>query len=200
MQEKEELNLIRIGIGTRVNGVLRFVNVLLKERNFREIHFRALGASIGKLVSIVELLKLTHPGMHQVNTIGTVSFQLKEGQDKITNERLYPKLEIVLSLDEPKDNNKGEGFQDKILEEERIKLCKIAERNDERFASGVSGSFRGIREIGIRGGFRERGFRGRDFGERDFGGRGFRERGFRERGFRGRGFRERGYRGRAQYQ
>lgn len=210
MQEnKDELNLIRIGTGTRVNGVLRFANVLLKERNFREIRFRALGASIGKLVSSVELLKITHPGMYQVNTIGTVSFQLKDSDDQISNQRLYPKLEIVLSLDEPK--NKGEGYQEKMSEEERLKLCKVMERNvgsfgsggrasrggrgfgGGRFRPGNRGNFRGGRPIGFnmygnvtrgRGGYGARG-RGIERGySRGRIGRGF---GGNQRNFRGRG-------------
>ena len=145
MEEAIELNLIRIGTGTRVNGVLRFANVLLKERNFREIHFRALGASIGKLVSVVELLKLTHPGMYQINTIGTVAFQLKETDEHVMNERLYPKLEIILSLDPPKV--KGIGYQDKMNEEERMRLCGIMERSS-RGGHGIVRGGRGSRERG----------------------------------------------------
>jgi hypothetical protein len=190
MEEKNELNLIKVGTYTRVNGVLRFANVLLKERNFRDIHFRALGASIGKLVSVVELLKLTHPGMYQVNTIGTVAFQLKESEEEVMNERLYPKLEIVLSLDPPQ--NKGIGYQDKMTEEERIRLCGIMEK-------GMGGSFGrgrgrgiGLRGRGNRGGSprRGRGFgpsRYFEEGEGSFGGE---ERGYGYGGYSGE---ERGY-------
>ena len=210
MEEQVELNLIRIGTGTRINGVLRYANVLLKERNFREIHFRGLGASVGKLVTVVELLKLTHPGMYQINKIGTVAFQLKEGNESIINERLYPKLEIILSLDPP--NEKSVGFQDKMAEEERSRLCGIMERTGwsglgpSRGLGIGRGRARGIRRG--RGSFtgRIRSFRGRgalgrprsrtgsfnSFGG-GYGGRGTlspRGRGFsRGRGFnRGRGF------------
>jgi|LauGreDrversion4_2_1035121.scaffolds.fasta_scaffold577754_1 hypothetical protein len=187
MEGQVELNLIRIGTGTRINGVLRYANVLLKERNFREIHFRGLGASVGKLVTVVELLKLTHPGMYQINKIGTVAFQLKEGNESIINERLYPKLEIVLSLDPPKE--KTVGYQDKMAEEERSRLCGIMERT----GFGGPGIFRGLgrgRARGLgrgRGSFtgRNRSFRGRGA----FGGQRSRSGSFNSfgGGFRGRG-------------
>jgi hypothetical protein len=163
MEGQVELNLIRIGTGTRINGVLRYANVLLKERNFREIHFRGLGASVGKLVTVVELLKLTHPGMYQINKIGTVAFQLKEGNESIINERLYPKLEIVLSLDPPKE--KSVGYQDKMAEDERTRLCGIMERTGFQGPSRDRGRIRGRgRGFGRgRGSFtgRIRSFRGR---------------------------------------
>lgn len=193
MEEKQELNLIKIGTYTRVNGVLRFANVLLKERNFRDIHFRALGSSIGKLVSVVELLKLTHPGMYQTNTIGTVAFQLKEKEEEVMNERLYPKLEIVLSLDPP--SIKGIGFQDKLAEEERSRLCGIMERGGGYGTGMRSFRSRGGRSRSVRGGFGRGNFFGRGRGR----GRGFASfsdvRGSSPRGtrlFRGRGL---GFRG-----
>lgn len=136
-------NLIKISSFTRVNNVLRFANVLLKERNFREIHFRALGGSIGKLVSAVELLKLINGGLYQVTTLGTVAFQQKDTNGKVNVERLYPKLEITLSLDEPK--TKGEGYQARMSEEERKKLLDIMERQRNRATRGGRGGPRGGR-------------------------------------------------------
>ena len=141
-------NLIKISSLTRVNNVIRFANVLLKERNFREIHFRALGASIGKLVSSVELIKVINGGFYQVSTIGTVSFQQKDTTGEVNQERLYPKLEITLSLDEPKI--KGEGYQNKLSEEERKKLLEIMDKQRGRTDVGQRGGYRG----GDRGGYR----------------------------------------------
>jgi len=146
-------NLIKVSTQSRVNYIMRFANVLLKERNFREIHFRALGASIGKLVSVVELLKLTTPGLYQVTTIGTVAFQQKETETSQTsNERLYPKLEITLTLDEPKE--KGIGFQTKWNEEERKRFLEINEKQRNRTFEERGGQGRGGFRGGNRGGFR----------------------------------------------
>ena len=186
-EQQAPANLIKISSFTRVNNVLRFANVLLKERNFREIHFRALGASIGKLVSAVELLKLINGGLYQTTTIGTVAFQQKDTNGKVNVERLYPKLEITLSLDEPKQ--RGEGYQPKLSEEERKKLLDILDKQRSRGPRGGRGGPRGGR--GFRGGPRDgRGFRG---GPRD--GRGFRGGPRGGRGFRGGPRDESGFRG-----
>ena len=169
--------------------MIRFANVLLKERNFREIHFRALGASIGRLVSSVELIKVLNGGLYQVTTIGTVSFQQKDTTGNVNQERLYPKLEITLTLDEPKI--KGEGYQNKLSEEERKKLLDIMDKQRGRTDGGQREGQRGQRggyrgDRGDRGGYRG-GERGGFRGDRGFGGgRGFRgDRGF---GRGGRGF------------
>ena len=61
-QENKELNHVRIGMGTRVRNVIVYCNSLLKEKNFRDLHFSAIGGAIGKLISTVEVLKIVNPG------------------------------------------------------------------------------------------------------------------------------------------
>jgi hypothetical protein len=203
------LNEIRIGFRSRVRNIVNYANILLKENNFRSLNLSAIGGAIGSLVNAVEVLKINNPGLYQVNKIGTVSYQTVDQQGQVQNQRLYPKLEVVLSLDAPKET--GEGFQDKLSEEERTQLLNLSkeraprEEGEER-PRGGRGGFRGGRG-GPRGGFRggrggprgapRGGFRGGFRGERGAPRGGFRggfrgERGAPRGGFRG-GFRgERG--------
>ena len=167
----KEANDIRIGMGTRVRNVVRYCNSILKEKTFKTLKFSAVGGAIGKLVSAVEVLKTVNPGLYQQNKLATVSYQSTDNKET-KNQRLYPKMEVVLSLDDFKDKN--EGYQTKLVEDERKKLHDIFNQQPDR--PRRRGGFRG------RGGFRRRGgFRGR----RGF--RGFRARGqgFRRGGFRG---------------
>ncbi len=160
----------------------------------RELNFSAVGGSIGTLVSAVEVLKTLQPGFHQVNRLATISYQsVEEGKkSEVQNQRLYPKLEVKLTLDKPAKT--GEGYQAPLDEEERKKLLDI--QSKRRQGRTQRRGFRG------RGGFRRRGpgFRGR----RGFRGRGrgrgrgrppMRGRGNRGRPNRGRGNRGRGNRG-----
>jgi hypothetical protein len=179
----KEANDIRIGMNTRVRNVVRYCNSILKEKTFKTLKFSAVGGAIGKLVSAVEVLKTVNAGLYQQNKLATVSYQSTENKDT-KNQRLYPKMEVTLSLDDFKDKN--EGYQKKLDEKERLNLYNIF--NQQPVRRGRRGGFRGRR-----GGFRGRraGFRGRRGGFRG----GFRPRGpgFR-RGFRG-NVRGRGLRG-----
>jgi len=191
-------NQVKIGAGTRVRNVIRYSTMLFKERNFREIHFSAIGGSIGSLVNVLEVLRTVHPNLYQNNRISTVSYQTVDSNGKIIQERLYPKLESTLSYDEPTE--KGEGYQGVLTDEERNKLLELLnnrrerpdrrEHRDNYRTRDVRDRESSRRGRGRGFGGRGRGFggRGRGFGGRgsDFGGRG---RGFggRGRGFGGRG-------------
>ena len=177
----KEANDIRIGMNTRVRNVVRYCNSILKEKSFKTLKFSAVGGAIGKLVSAVEVLKTVNSGLFQQNKLATVSYQSTENKET-KNQRLYPKMEVILSLDDFKEKN--EGYQKKLEEDERLKLYNIF--NEQPVRKVRRGGFRGRRGgfIGRRAGFRgRRGFRG-----------GLRARGtgFR-RGFRGN--RARGQRG-----
>lgn len=62
-RENKSLNDIRLGQNTRVRNVIRYCNSIIKENNFRELHFSAVGGAIGKLVSTVEVLRIVNPGI-----------------------------------------------------------------------------------------------------------------------------------------
>ena len=178
-QTKKEPNDIRIGQNSRVRNVVRYCNSLLKEKTCKTLHFSAVGGAIGKLVSAVEVLKTVNEGLYQQNKLATVSYQSSDSKEVQNNQKLYPKMEVILSLEDFKE--KTDGYQKKLDETERQKIYKIF--NEQPVRRGRRGGFRGRR-----GGFRGRrgfGFRGRrGFGFRG-GNRGRPLRGNRPRGMRG---------------
>ena len=165
-KSKKPINDIRVSYNSRIGGIVSYCEKLLKENNMRELNFSAVGGSIGTLVSVVELLKTITPGLYQINRLATISYQSVEegGKSDNQNPRLFPKLEVKLTLDKPAKPT--EGFQDKLDEEERKKLLDLHnKRKDERRNRPRRRGFRG-RRGGFRGrrGFRGRGFRGRGRG------------------------------------
>ena len=168
-QPKKEPNDIRIGQNSRVRNVVRYCNSLLKEKTCKTLHFSAVGGAIGKLVSAVEVLKTVNEGLYQQNKLATVSYQSTDSKEVQSNQKLYPKMEVILSLEDFKE--KTDGYQKKLDESERQKLYKIF--NEQPVRRGRRGGFRGRRGFG----FRARGFRG--------GNRGRPLRGNRPRGMRG---------------
>ena len=173
--KEKAANDIRVSINSRARRVVQYAQKILEEKKFRELKFSAVGGSIGILLHIVEVMKITTPGLYQQNKITSVAYQTVDSNNEVTNQRLYPKLEVILSLDEFK--TKTEGTQDKLDESIRKELDKLIKERREKKAS------RGARGRGFRG--RGRGFRGRGRGFRG-GRRGFRGRGMRPRGgFRG---------------
>ena len=176
MDKPKSVNDIRVGFRTRVANIVSYCEKLIKENNMRSLNLSAVGGSIGTLVIAVEVLKAMIPGFYQLNRFATISYQSVEDGGNVQNQRLYPKLEVILSLDKPEKET--EGFQEPLDEENRKKMLEIQSRGrDQR---------RNLRGRGFRG----RGFRGRRGIRRGFN---FRGRRFR-RGFRGvrRGFRNRG--------
>lgn len=140
----KELNDVRIGMGSIVGKVIGYCNVLLTEKQIRTIKFTAVGGAIGKLINVVENLRIFHSGLYQSNVLSTVSYQAVDKQGKVINERLHPKMEVHLSLDEPAE--KHEGFQTKLNEEERTKLHDFMnKRREERQAEGPRRGGRGQR-------------------------------------------------------
>ena len=146
----KEANDIRIWMNTRVRNVVRYCNSLLKEKTFKTLHFSAVGGAIGKLVSAVEVLKTVNAGLYQQNKLATVSYQSTENKE-VKNQRLYPKMEVTLSLDDMKEKN--EGYQKKLEESKRLELYNVF--NEQPVRRGRRGGFRG-RRGGFRGGFRAR--------------------------------------------
>ena len=180
---KKPENDIRIGMNSRVRNVIRYASNIMKEKNLKELKFSAVGGSIGRLLDTVEVLKILIPGLYQQNKITSVAYQTLDSGNNVLNQKLYPKMEVILTTEEPK--NKNEGTQDKLNEEDRKKIEKIMnerreEREKNRGGRGRRGQ-RGRRGMGFRG--RRYGFRGRRAfrGRRTFRGRG----GFRGRGTRG---------------
>ena len=176
--QKKPVNDIRVGFNSRIGSLVNYCEKLLKENNIRELNFSAVGGSIGTLVTAVEVLKTLHPGFYQINRFATISYQsVEEGKKgEVQNQRLYPKLEVKLTLDKPAKTG-GEGYQEPLAEEERKKILDIQSKRRE--GRPPRRGFRGRGRSRGRGRFRRPGFRGR----RGFRGRG---RGRPMRGGRGR--------------
>ena len=157
-------NDIRIGMNSRPRNVIKYSTSVMEEKKLTELKFSAVGGSIGRLLQIVEVLKVIKPGLHQQNRITSVAYQTVDSNNTLLNQRLYPKLEVTLSTEEPK--TKTEGYQGVLKEEDRKQIEKIMnskkEQNEKNRTRGGRGRGRGPRGRGRRGGFRgRRGFRGR---------------------------------------
>ena len=170
--QKKPANDIRVGFNSRISGIVNYCQRLLKENNMRELNFSAVGGSIGTLVTAVEVLKALQPGFYQVNRLATISYQsVEEGKkNEVQNQKLYPKLEVKMTLDKPQKT--GEGYQEPIKEELRKQILDIQSKRRQG-GRPRRGGFRGRRGgfRGRRGGFRGRraGFRGRGRGRPNFG-------------------------------
>jgi len=162
---KKAPNDIRIGMNSRPRNVIKYATSVMDEQKLSELKFSAVGGSIGRLLDIVEVLKVLKPGLYQQNRITSVAYQTVDSNNTLLNQRLYPKLEVVLSKEEPK--SKTEGFQGKMDEEKRKDIEKIMNERKEQIEKnkgrGGRGRGRGPRGRGRRGGFRGRrgGFRGK---------------------------------------
>ena len=161
---KKAPNDIRIGMNSRPRYVIKYATSVMDEQKLSELKFSAVGGSIGRLLEIVEVLKVLKPGLYQQNRITSVAYQTVDSNNTLLNQRLYPKLEVILSKEEPK--NKTEGYQGKLEEDKRKDIEKIMKERKERMEKNRGrgrGRGRGFRGRGRRGGFRGRrgNFRGR---------------------------------------
>ena len=165
---KKEPNDIRIGMNSRPRNVIKYSTSVMDELKLSELKFSAVGGSIGILLDIVEVLKILKPGLYQQNKITSVAYQTVDSNQKLLTQKLYPKLEVILSKEEPK--NKTEGYQGQLDEKDRKQIETIMnKRKEEREKNRGPARGRGRGRGGQRGGRGRRGgFRGR--------GRGFRPR------------------------
>ena len=154
---KKAENDIRVGMKSKPRYVIKYATSIMKEKKFKELKFSAVGGSIGKLVQIVEVLKILIPDLYQQNRITSVAYQTVDSNKTLINQRLYPKLEVLLSTEQFKE--KTEGTQDKLSEKDRKTFEEhMNKRKEEREKN------RGTRRGGFRG--RRGGFRGRRGGLR----------------------------------
>ena len=194
-QSEKAPNDIRIGMNSRPRYVIKYATSILKEKNLKELKFSAVGGSIGKLLDTVEVLKVMIPGLYQQNKITSVAYQTVDSNKSVINQRLYPKMEVVLSTEEPKTKN--EGTQEKMDEKLRAEIQKLMdsrkEEREKQRGAAPRGGYRGGRGGPRRGNFRggrrgapRGGFRGNRGGPRrggNFrGGRGAARRGAPMRG------------------
>jgi hypothetical protein len=154
-------NQIKVGANTRVRSTISYAFMLLRDRQQKEINISAIGGAIEHLLNIVEIVKADIPDLYQTNKISTVSYQTVDNGGKVIQERLYPKMEVILATEEP--TIKGEGYQGKVEEEKRKAILEFMnkKRDENETRRGGRGFGRGDR--GGRGG------RGRGYGDREGG-------------------------------
>ena len=157
---KKAPNDIRIGMNSRRRNVIKYSTSVMDEQKLTELKFSAVGGSIGHLLDIVEILKVLKPGLYQQNRITSVAYQTVDSNNKLLNQRLYPKLEVILSKEEPK--NKNEGYQGQLDETTRKEIEKIMNERKEKIEKNRGkGPVRARGRGGQRGRGRRGGFRGR---------------------------------------
>ena len=172
-ETRKEPNDIRIGMNSRPRNVIKYATSVMDEKKLTELKFSAVGGSIGRLLDIVEVFKVLKPGLYQQNRITSVAYQTVDSNNELLQQRLFPKLEVILSKEEPK--TKTEGFQGQMDEKQRKEIETIMNKKKEqreknRGRGGPRGRGRGgPRGRGRRAGFR--GGRGRGFGRPRRGGR-----------------------------
>ena len=131
-KDKKPDNNIKIGFKSNSKAIISLCQKYFKEKIFNEIHLSAVGGSIGNLVTIAEVLKILVPDLYQQNRISTVTYQsIEQGTElkELVNNKLYPKFDVTLSLEKPKNEN--EGFQNKLTEDERKKILDIQSKIKE---------------------------------------------------------------------
>ena len=172
-ETKKEPNDIRIGMNSRPRNVIKYATSVMDEKKLTELKFSAVGGSIGRLLDIIEVFKVLKPGLYQQNRITSVAYQTVDSNNELLQQRLFPKLEVILSKEEPK--TKTEGFQGQMDEKQRKEIETIMnKKKEQREKNRGRGGPRGRGRGGPRGRGRRAGFRGRGrgFGRPRRGGRG----------------------------
>lgn len=108
-EEKKISNEIRIGLRTKPKDVIAQCQKLIKEEKVKEFHLSAVGNTIGNLVVAVEIVKSIFPELYQSSEFSTIPARVN-GKDKDKKpdakpQKLYPRLEIILSLEKKKVPN-----------------------------------------------------------------------------------------------
>mmetsp|Transcript_9820 Transcript_9820/g.13542 ORF Transcript_9820/g.13542 Transcript_9820/m.13542 type:complete len:343 (-) Transcript_9820:110-1138(-) len=117
-----------------------------EETPLRAVTFRAMGQAINTTVEVVESVKRTIPGLHQLNEISSseitdVYEPLYEGLRTVKVTRRVARIEITLSKDQPADTSHV-GYQPPKTEEEILaeeKKAKAAAKGKKKARGGKGG-------------------------------------------------------------
>ena len=125
-----EVKEIRVGFNTKIKNIINNSIEQMKNTQIKELKFSAVGSSIGKLIEIIETLKVFLPGIYQQNRLSTVAYTSIDNKNDESSINIYPKLEIRLLKNEPKIKN--EGYQGSLPEENRKIIEKIFNKIQEK--------------------------------------------------------------------
>jgi hypothetical protein len=115
---KKPSNEFRIGFKSNPKEIITKCEELLKDDKIKEVHLSAISSSIGEISIISEILKCIFPNLSQKNVFSVIS-PPSSGKNKKTEEnikKLYPRLEIILTMGEKKEDSPTK------ISEEHIKL------------------------------------------------------------------------------
>lgn len=143
-EDKRPANEFRIGFKSNPKEVITQCEKLLKDDKFKEIHLSAISSSIGEISIIAEILKYTFPNLSQINVFSVITPPSTEKKKKAdeNKKKLYPRLEIILTL-----GDKKEEPATKITEEEIKILIDTLEKQKESYRKSRNSkkAFRRIR-------------------------------------------------------
>ena len=143
-EDKRPANEFRIGFKSNPKEVITQCEKLLKDDKFKEIHLSAISSSIGEISIIAEILKYTFPNLSQKNVFSVITPPSTEKKKKAdeNKKKLYPRLEIILTL-----GDKKEEPSTKITEEEIKILIDTLEKQKESYRKSRNSkkAFRRIR-------------------------------------------------------
>ena len=133
-EEKKPSNEIRIGFATKIKDVISQCEKLLKDGKVKDLHLSAVGTSIGELISIVAILKSIYPNLYKKNIFsvipGRTTDKNKDKKAEPKNQKLYPRLEIIVSNEKIADKDENSV---KLSEEEKTTLIDTLGKNKELF-------------------------------------------------------------------
>ena len=132
-EEKKPSNEIRIKFNSKQKDILAQCEKLLKDGNVKDLHLSAVSSTIADLMVTVEILKSKHPGLSQQSKFTTIPPRQNE-KDKKPEEKptkLFPRLEIILTLNDEKE--KKEGSAAAISEEETNVLIETLDKKKDAF-------------------------------------------------------------------
>ena len=128
-KDKKPSNEFRIGFKSNPKEVINQCINILKGDKIKELHLSAVSTSIGEISIISEILKSIILDLSQKNVFSVIyPFSQKKERTEEYKNRLYPKLEIILTIGE-----KNEDSTAKINEEVLKLLIDTYERQKESF-------------------------------------------------------------------
>ena len=110
-------NFIRIGKYSVIGKVIKY-SLSLIENGYKDVTFSAIGDSIGKLVIVVEFLRVEIPGLHM--KCNMESAELPLGRNEV---RYYPQMTITLRENTFRNPNRYTHFP--YDEKKRLRLYKV---------------------------------------------------------------------------
>ena len=128
-EDKKSSNEFRIGFKSNPKEIItECVNILKDDKN-KELHLSAISSSIGEISIISEILKSIFPNLSKKNVFSVIyPFSKKKKKTEEYKNRLYPKLEIILTMGEKKEDSAN-----KITEEEIKLLIDTYDKQKESF-------------------------------------------------------------------